>query len=78
MQTSSDFLRTVLDKHAPASLQKAMTLNSSPWLESMRDVLLLAKREMRQAERNTKYTIFKDMYGQVELKVSKTCTHSQV
>ena len=27
-----DFLRTVLDKHAPPSLQKVITHNSSPWL----------------------------------------------
>ena len=32
-----DFLRTVLDKHAPASLQKVITHNSSPWFESIRD-----------------------------------------
>ena len=48
------FLRTVLDKHAPPCLQKAMTHSSSPWLESIRDVLLIAKRKRRQAERNTK------------------------
>ena len=35
-----DFLRTVLDKHAPSSLQKVMTHNSSPWFESIRDELL--------------------------------------
>ena len=28
-----DFLRTVLDKNAPPSLQKAITHNSSPWFE---------------------------------------------
>ena len=28
-----DFLRTVLDKHAPPSLQKVITHNSSPWFE---------------------------------------------
>ena len=31
-----DFLRTVLDKHAPPSLQKAITHNSSSWFESIR------------------------------------------
>ena len=30
-----DFLRTVLDKHAPPSLRKVMTHNSSPWFESI-------------------------------------------
>ena len=46
-----NFLRTVLDKHAPPSLRKVMTHDSSPWFESMRDVLFIAKRERRQAER---------------------------
>ena len=46
-----DFLLTVLDKHAPPSLRKFMTHNSSPWFESMRDELFIAKRERRQAER---------------------------
>ena len=40
-----DFLRTVLDKHAPPSLQKVITHNSSPWFESIRDELFIAKRE---------------------------------
>ena len=30
-----DFLRSVLDKHAPPSLQKVITHNSSPWFESI-------------------------------------------
>ena len=30
-----NFLRTVLDKHAPPSLQKVKTHNSSPWFESI-------------------------------------------
>ena len=32
-----DFLRTVLDKHAPPSLRKVINHNSSPWFESIRD-----------------------------------------
>ena len=50
-----------------------MDLNSSPWFESIRDDLLIAKRKRRQAERkwrNTKLTIFKDLYRQAKLKVS--------
>ena len=39
-----DFLRTVIDKHAPPSLRKAMTHNSSTWFESVRDELYIAKR----------------------------------
>ena len=46
-----DFLRTVLDKHAPPSMRKVATHSSSPWFESIRDELFIAKRERRQAER---------------------------
>ena len=69
-----DFLRTVLDKHAPPSLQKFITHNSSQWFESIRDELFMAKRERRLAERkwsNTKLTIFKDLYRQAKHKASK-------
>ena len=51
-----------------------ITHSSSPWFESIRDELFMAKRERRQAERkwrNTKLTIFKDLYGQAKHKVSK-------
>ena len=68
-----DFLRTVLDKHAPPSLRKVITHSSSPWFESIIDELFIAKRERRQAERkwrNTKLAIFKDLYGQAKHKVS--------
>ena len=67
-------MRTVLDKQAPPSLRKVITHSSSPWFESIRDELFIAKRERRQAERkwrNTKLTIFKDLYGQAKHKVSK-------
>ena len=69
-----DFLRTVLDKHAPPSLRKVITHSSSPWFESIRDELFIAKRERRQAERkwmNTKLIIFKDLYRQAKHNVSK-------
>ena len=69
-----DFLRTVLDKHAPNSLRKVINHNSSPWFESNRDDILIAKRERRQSERkwrNTMLTIFKDLYRQAKHKVSK-------
>ena len=69
-----DFLCTVLDKHAPPSLRKVITHNSSPWFESIRDELFIAKRERCQAERkcrNTKSTIFKDLYRQAKHMVSK-------
>ena len=51
-----------------------MTHNSSPWFESIRDELFMAKSERRQAVkkwRNTKLTIFKDLYRQAKHKVSK-------
>ena len=35
-----DFLRNVLEKHAPPSLRKVITHSSSPWFESIRDELL--------------------------------------
>ena len=69
-----DFLSTVLYKHAPPSLRKVVIHNSSPRFESIREELLMAKRERRQAERkwrNTKLTIFKDLYRQAMHKVSK-------
>ena len=51
-----------------------MTQNSSLWFESIRDELFIAKRERRQADRkwrNTKLTIFKDLYRQARHNVSK-------
>ena len=69
-----DFLRNVMDKHAPPSLRKVITHNSSPWFESIRDEIFIAKRERRQAERkwtNTKLTIFKDLYRQAKHNISK-------
>ena len=69
----ANFLRTEQDKHAPPSLRKVITRNSYPWFESIRDELFIAKGERRQPERkwrNTKLTIFKDLYGQAKHKVS--------
>ena len=69
-----DFLHTVIDKYAPPSLRKVITHNSSPWFESIRYELFIAKRERRQAERkwrNTKLIISKDLYRQAKHKVSK-------
>ena len=67
-------MRTVQDRHALLSLRKVITHNFSPWFESIRDELFIAKRERRQAERkwrNTKLTILKDLYRQAKHKVSK-------
>ena len=65
----SDFLCTVIDKHAPPSLRKVIIHNSSAWFESIRYELSIDKRKRRQAERkwrNTKLTIFKDLYRQAK------------
>ena len=73
-----EFLRTALGQHAPPSLRKVINHNSSPWLESIRDELLMAKRGRREAERkcrNTKLTIFKDLYRQAKHKV-QTLAHT--
>ena len=67
-----DVLRTVLDKHAPPSLWKVINHNSTPWFESIRDELLNAKKEIRQAERKwrkIKLTIFKCLHRQARHKV---------
>ena len=34
-----EFLHTVVDKHAPPSLQNVITHNSYPWFKSIRDEL---------------------------------------
>ena len=67
-----EYLRTVLDKHAPPFLRKVINHNSSPWFESISDELFIAKRKRRLAERklmNTKLSIFKDLYRQAKHKV---------
>ena len=51
-----DFLRTVIDKHAPPSLRNVITHNSSPWFESIRDDLFIAMGKRRQAERKRRNT----------------------
>ena len=69
-----DFLRNVLDTHAPPSLQKVIAHNFSSLLELIIDETYIAKRERRQAERkrrNTKLTIFKELYRQAKYKISK-------
>ena len=69
-----------MDKHASPSLRKVITHNSSPWFESIRDELLIAKMKRRQAERkwrNRKLTIFKDLYRQAKHIVSKLVRKSK-
>ena len=46
-----DSLRAVRDRHAPPSLRKVITHNSSPWSKSIRNEPFIAKKERLQAER---------------------------
>ena len=46
-----DFLHTVLDKHAPPSLQKVINHSSSLLFESIGDELYKAKRKMSSREK---------------------------
>ena len=74
MNKHCEFLCTVVDKHPPHSLQKVINHKSSPWFESIRHELFMAKRERCQAKwklRNTKLTIFKDLYRQARHTFSK-------
>ena len=68
-----ELLRTVIDKHAPPSRLKVIAHNSSPRFESIRDELIMAMQERRQAEskcRSTELNIFKYLYRQAKHKVS--------
>ena len=72
-----DLLRTVLDKHAPPSLRKVINHNSSPWFESIRDELFIAKRERHHVERkwrNTKLTIYRICAGRQCTRFQNLCT----
>ena len=73
-----DFLRTVLEKHAPSSLWKVITHNSSPWFESKRDELFIAKRERRQAEEMEEHKVnyFQGLVQTGKAQGFKTCAHS--
>ena len=73
-----DSLRTVLDKHAPSSLQKVITHNSSPGFESIRDELLIAKTERHQAEEMEEHKVnyFQGLVQTGKAQGFKTCAHS--
>ena len=47
-----DFLRTVLDNHAPISLRKVITHNSSLWLKSIEMSLLKHTKKYVKQEEN--------------------------
>ena len=75
-----DFLRTVLDKHAPPSLQKVITHSSSPWFESIRDELFIAKRKASSREEMEEHKVnyFQGLVRTGKAQGFKTCAHSQV
>ena len=76
-----DFLRTVIDKHAPPSLRKAITHNSSPWFKSIRGELFIANKERRQAEskwRNTKLTILRTCTDRQSTRFQNLCIQINV
>ena len=69
-----DVLCNVLDMHATPFQCIAIRHNFSPWFETIRVVLLNAKRKRRQADlkwRNTKLCIFKHLYRQAKRNLSK-------
>ena len=73
-----DFLCTVIDKHAPPSLQKVITHNSSPWFESIRDDLFIAKRKRRQAAEMEEHKVnyFQGLVQTGKAQGFKTCALS--
>ena len=76
-----DFLRTVLRMHAPPSLRRVISHYSSQWFESMIDEFFIAMRERHQAEtkwKNTRLTIFKDLYRQQCTRSQNLCTQLNV
>ena len=56
-----DYLRTVLDKHAPLSLQIVIAHNSFPWFESIRDELFIAKTSSREEIEEHKVNYFQGL-----------------
>ena len=76
-----DFLRIVLDKHAPPSLRTVIDHNCSPWFESITDEFFIAKIERCQAERkwrNTKLIIFKNCTDRQGTRFQNLCTQHDV
>lgn len=58
-------LRSVLDKHAPATRRKVPARKPSPWFGLVSEELLQAKRDRRHAEtqwRATRLTVHKQIY----------------
>ena len=71
------FFSTVQDKYAPCYLRKVWSHNSTPWIESIRDELLNAKKNRRQAERRWKNTkLFSKTWKCTYTTNFKTCAWS--
>jgi hypothetical protein len=67
-------LRSVLDKHAPATKRKIRERPSAPWFLLVSEELLEAKRVRRREERRWRsnpITIFKDLYKKAKHAVSR-------
>ncbi|WP_419615364.1 endonuclease/exonuclease/phosphatase family protein, partial [Thiolapillus sp.] len=67
-------LRTVLDKHAPATQRKVSTRRSCPWYSAVSEELRAAKRERRKAERrwlSTGLTVHKQVYNAAKRHVTR-------
>ena len=65
-QQLNEELRTLLDKHAPATRRRVPAGRSSPWYASVSQELRSAKRQRRRAERRwlkTGLTVDKQIYG---------------
>ena len=73
-----DFLRTMLDKHAPPSLLKVISHNSSLWFESIRYELFIARREGHHAEEMEQHEVnyFQGHVQTGKAQGLKTCAHS--
>ena len=73
-----DFLRTVLDKHAPPSLRKVVNHNSSPWSESTKYDLLIAERKKQITEKMEEHRVnyFQGFVQTGKAQGFKTCAHS--
>ena len=66
-------LRSLLDKHAPATKCRVAIQKCSPWYNSVRDQLRTAKKDRRKAERlwlSTRLTIHKQIYDAAKKNVT--------
>ena len=74
-----DFLRTVLDKHAPHSLRKVITHKTSLLFKSITDELFIAKRKTSSREEMEEHKVnyFQGLVQTGKAQGFKTCAHSK-